>query len=73
MRFEVFEAILFELDWLLQKPSVATGFKVQSRHQVFKWREVRSTVIPENAPSNTLTRSLLGLKTEILGFIQLVM
>jgi hypothetical protein len=73
MRFEAFEAILFELDRLLHKPSVATGFKVQSRHQVFERREVRSPVIPEDPPSNTLARSLLGLKTEAREFIQLFM
>jgi hypothetical protein len=32
MRFKVFEAIFFELDWLLQKPGVATRVNVQSQN-----------------------------------------
>jgi hypothetical protein len=64
MRFELLEAIYFELDRLLQKPRIMTGFEVQSR------QEVRSPVILEDLPSNTLTRSLLGFVLEVWEFVR---
>jgi hypothetical protein len=72
MRFEILEPIGFKLDRFFQKPGVATGVNVQSRDQLFEWREVRGPVILEDLPSNTLTRSLPGLKTEVWEFVQLV-
>jgi hypothetical protein len=72
MRFEGLEPILFELDRLFQKPGVATGVNVQSRDQLFEWREMRGPVILEDLPSNTLTRDLPGLKTKVWEFVQLV-
>jgi hypothetical protein len=72
MRFEILEPIGFKLDRFFQKPGVATGVNVQSRDQLFEWREVRGPVILEDLPSNTLARSLLGLRTEIWEFVQLV-
>jgi hypothetical protein len=72
VRFEILESIFFELDRLFHQPGVATGVNVQSRDQLFEWREVRGPVILEDLPSNTLTRSLPGLKTEVWEFVQLV-
>jgi hypothetical protein len=68
MRFELLEAIYFELDRLLQKPRIMTGFEVQSRGKVFE-QKVRSPVILEDLPSNTLTRSLLGFVSEVWEFV----
>jgi hypothetical protein len=72
MRFEILEPIGFKLDRFFQKPGVATGVNVQSRDQLFEWREVRGPVILEDLSSNTLTRSLPGLKTKVWEFVQLV-